>query len=335
MLQFGKNIAAFNDQLTKITVADLYKLIQNPPNDILSRINQLRTLITIDEKKYRQLKTTLPYICCGIFNPAFRKTENFAAINHFIIDIDHLHDKDMNAHDLKARLLANESIELMFISPGNQGLKIMFRLNEKCFDHGKFSLFYKLFAKDFSDKNGLGQVIDMRTSDVTRACFVSHDPDALYREECLPINMQAYINFENNYEVKQADAMTRAYEKEIASTLPVMPKDDISADIFTEIRKKLNPHARVSPEKSIYVPEQLMPMMEKVSQGMAGLEIIVKSIDNISYGKKFVFEYKGKWAELNLFYGKRGFSVVNTPKRGSDSDLAEICQRVICEILYN
>lgn len=38
-------------------------------------------------------------------------------------------------------------------------------------------------------------------------------------------------------------------------------------------------------------------------------------------------------AEINVFYGKRGFSVVKTPKRGSNDGLADISNRVLCELL--
>jgi hypothetical protein len=43
------------------------------------------------------------------------------------------------------------------------------------------------------------------------------------------------------------------------------------------------------------------------------------------------------WAEINVFYGKKGWSVVKTTKSGSHPDLAELGARAIEEILssYN
>ena len=45
-----------------------------------------------------------------------------------------------------------------------------------------YSLFYKKFVKSFSEQYDLQQVVDAKTSDVSRACFLSHDKDAFYNE---------------------------------------------------------------------------------------------------------------------------------------------------------
>ena len=56
-------------------------------------------------------------------------------------------------------------------------------------------------------------------------------------------------------------------------------------------------------------------------------------VNNINYGKKMVFVINNIWAEINIFYGKKGFSVVKTPKHGSNSELADIVQKILCELL--
>jgi hypothetical protein len=44
---------------------------------------------------------------------------------------------------------------------------------------------------------------------------------------------------------------------------------------------------------------------------------------------------KDTWCELNLFYGKRGFSIVKTTKSGSHAELADLAANVLRELLYD
>ena len=82
---------------------------------------------------------------------------------------------------------------MAFCSPGADGLKLLFRLEEKCEDEALFSAFYKQFALTFSQKYQLEGVIDTQTSDVTRACFMSYDPEAWYRPEALPVDWRKQV----------------------------------------------------------------------------------------------------------------------------------------------
>ena len=39
------------------------------------------------------------------------------------------------------------------------------------------------------------------------------------------------------------------------------------------------------------------------------------------------------WCELNLFYGKRGYSIVQTTKSGRNAELAELTAQVLEQLL--
>lgn len=54
---------------------------------ITSKVRQLRVAYQIASKQYNEQKRTLPYAVCGIFNPPYRKTENFGYIECFVLDI--------------------------------------------------------------------------------------------------------------------------------------------------------------------------------------------------------------------------------------------------------
>lgn len=47
-------------------------------------------------------------------------------------------------------------------------------------------------------------------------------------------------------------------------------------------------------------------------------------IKNIQYGKKMRFALGLKQAELNLFFGKKGFSVIVSPRTGTDEGLNQL-----------
>jgi hypothetical protein len=331
MLQAGKSVINSSDQMQKLTVEQLYKSLVNPKPEIKSAISQLRTVLTIDPKKYALLKRKLPYITCGIFNPPFRKTENFAAIEVFILDIDHLSQKGENVEDLKQKLKSDSRIELMFTSPGADGLKILFRLSEKCFDHAKYSMFYKVFARSFSEQYGLNQVIDTRTSDVARACFISIDNDAFYNPEPEKVNINAFVNFDDPFQIAEIKETLKKPEKDAKQELP---QKELTDDVINQIKQKLNPSIRTVKEKNIFIPEEIDKVMPMIDEHVKKFDITISSVKGIHYGKQIRFSAGVHFAEINLFYGKRGYVVVATSKSGANKELAEITKNLLCDLLY-
>jgi len=191
MLQWGLHITQSGDPLHKIGLEEMYRRIRQPKAAFQDRIRQLRAVRAMDEKQYRELKKDLPYFVCGLFHPAVRRRENFAEIRHFLLDLDHLSQAELPAEVLAQRMRALPEAEMCFTSPGGDGLKLMFRLSEGCRDAAMFSAFYKVFSRQFAEKHSLQQVVDYATSDVSRACFVSFDPEAFYNPQILPCRKAA------------------------------------------------------------------------------------------------------------------------------------------------
>ena len=88
MIQAGKNIMYKNDPLVKIKPEYFYHKLVNPNAEIINLLRQLRVVRIMDLKQYSKLKRNLPYVVCGVFNPPFRHTNNFAYTEYFFIDID-------------------------------------------------------------------------------------------------------------------------------------------------------------------------------------------------------------------------------------------------------
>lgn len=337
MLYYGTNIAAPADPLQPVAVADFYTALRQPKPHIRQLINQLRIMLTIDKAGYRQQKKRLPYIVCAAFKPAIRRRENFVSAGYFMVDLD-----GIAAHFEKAvlwdALTADPQVVLLFSSPGGDGLKLLFRLAERCTDAGLFSLFYKLFVADFARRYSLQPVIDAKTSDVTRACFVSYDEAAYYNAEALAVNMAAYVNAQEPDSLWEAKAKSEAALEEVIAEQAERPADPQPAgpapDVLAAIRQKLNPGLRRPAPKEYYVPPEVDNYVQTVKDRLPHYNLQLLESSPIQYGRKLKIATSGAWAEINLFYGKRGYTFVKTTKTGSHAGLADLGVQVLEQLLY-
>lgn len=222
---------------------------------------------------------------------------------------------------------------MSYVSPGQDGCKLLFKLSTRCYDSGVFSLFYKVFAKDFSERYGLQQVIDVRTCDVTRACFLSYDANAYLNEEAEMVDMNLYMNRDDvqslldmKHQVEQ-EVVSEVSESGAMSSAATTDPDDMALDL---IKRTLSGVKKKSEERPlVYVPKILDDIISEVRLAIEKTGIIVEEILNIQYGKKLRVKLGLRLGEINLFYGKRGFSVVKSPKRGMSDDLNQVTADVI------
>ena len=330
-IQAGSNLTIAGDQLKKINIEYLFHSIRQPKQEILNRINQLRIVRSINPKQYGQLKKQLPYFVCGIFNPSVRRTENFAYTSYFVLDLDHISEKGIPIEELRNKIEKDNRVVLSFISPGEDGLKIIFRLKERCYDSGIFTIFYKLFLTRFSQQYGLDQVVDSKTSDVTRACFISYDPNIYFNENAESIDINTIINTENTYDMflakKGVEEINRSSTKIVVAE--IKKDDDVDNDVIQNIKSILQNSPKPVVKPPAYVPEQLNDVMFDLESYLINAGIVIKEIKNISYGKKIKVFIGTKEAEVNMFYGKRGFSVVQSPRTGTTSELNQMLADLI------
>lgn len=332
MLLFGTNIQSAADELKKVQEEYLYNSLRNPKPTIAATIQQLRIVYSMDAKAYAQLKRRLPYFVCGQFNPPFRRKENFAYTESFILDFDHLSSKQLSMKTIRDNIMKDEQVMMCFTSPSEDGLKVMFRLKERCYDAGLYSIFYKAFAATFAMRHNLTQVTDSKTSDVARACFISIDPNAYFNPNSIPVDIKAYLDesnpdllFKIKHEQDEHDKVIKKSDDDQVS----LPKDP-DKDILTRIRQQLNPKAQLPVEQHpAYVPERLNEIIAELKLFIEETGLQVTEIINIQYAKKIRARLGQKEAEVNLFYGKRGFSVVISPRLGTNEELNELLADLI------
>lgn len=329
MLLFGKNITAPGDPLQPLSVERLYQGIVHPKQGFLDLVEQLRMVRSLDENQYRQLKKQLPYFVCGAFHPKIRRKENFASIEYFMFDLDHLAEAQLDRMVLQEKLWEQApEVLLCFASPSGDGLKLMFRLSEPCRDQALFSAFYKLFARRFAEQWGLMEVMDFKTSDATRACFLSVDDRAFHRPDAQPVAIGDFIH---DLDFGKAEKEIREAEKAIREQAGPAQKQahDLADDVLARIKQKLNPSQRRPVAKEYFVPPEVDDALGLLGERLSELEMEIIQTAPISFGRKVRVKAGLHWAEINIFYGKKGFKVVKTTKSGSHPELAELAATAV------
>lgn len=331
MINAGTNIRATDDMLQKVKAEYLFHSIRNPRPEIVSQVRQLRILREIDPSQYVVQKRSLPYVVCGMFNPPYRRTENFAYTEYFMVDIDHIAGKGMNVADLRRKIESDARVVMSFLSPGEDGLKVLFRLKERCCDSGLYTIFYKAFVSSFSRLHCIEQVVDARTSDVTRACFISIDPEVYYNPNAERVDLHSFVDLSNTFDLFEQKRENERAQKQVKGDtleerLPIDPGDDT----MKRIKSILNPHAVQRQEKkAVFVPEILEDIMCDLKNYMEQTGAVVSSIINIQYGKQIMVKVGIKMAEVNVFYGKHGFRVVRSTKSGTDTEVTEAIAQLV------
>ncbi len=328
MIMAGRNVRQAEDKLTKIGVDYLYQSLRKPNADVAARIRQLRIVRDIDERRYRDQKTQLPYVVCGIFSPAVRKKANFAYTEYFILDIDHVVGKGLDMADVRRRVEADPRVVLCFISPSEDGLKVMFRLAERCYDAMVYSTFYRAFARSFSKQYGLEQVIDGKTCDVSRACFISVDPEAYYNGEAERIDLGSVVPTDSPTEALD---LLKDLNKEDAEATAEEPRNvEPDDDTLGKIKDLLNLARRKrSTPPEVDVPKELNVLMTGLTPYLEENGVTLLNVRNISYAKQVRMQVAGKEAMVNIFYGRRGFKVVRLAATGTDVDVTEMLGELI------
>ncbi len=336
MIMAGKSVTLAGDQLYALSLERMYLGLTQPKGNLIDLLQQLRSLKTIDINGYRKAKTQLPYVVGGNFRPALRRKENFVFTEHFIIDIDHLSSKQLTPNEIKYLLKDDNRVAILFTSPGNDGVKVIFNLKDRIHDAGYYSAFYKIFAAKFAVQYGLQGTVDLVTCDVSRCCFMSYDPDAVYNANAELIDATFYLDqnslegsFMANTVVKEYEKITKDQEQILG--IPDKQIQDLGEDVFWRIKEKLNPALAKRPPKTknFIQPQALTNALPALNDALNEMGFTIAETNMIQYGRQLKLSSGQYWAEVNLFYGKQGFKAVQTTKTGSNKQLAELATQAI------
>jgi len=131
---------------------------------------------TSDKGERNKLKTKLDYITPG---GTFSKRSNKNLVKHsgFLhLDIDNLPKSDINS--VKKALIASKYTHILFLSPSGNGFKVFVKI-PTIKDDIAYKGFYGAVMKEYNLPNN----IDEKTKDISRACFMSHDPNIYHNSQ--------------------------------------------------------------------------------------------------------------------------------------------------------
>lgn len=320
MLSYGTQLTA-PDPLRLLEPAALADLIR--ADETLAQLTtRLRRVRSIQPATFADLKRGLPFVVGSEFEGGRRRKECFRAAHHLILDFDHCLGTPVAAERLTERLRADERVWLLYRSPSGEGLKAFFRLTEPATDATHYADAYRAFARHVADQTGLAGSIDLRTCDVTRACFLAHDPDAHFRPDAQPVRLADWLE-------PHAEALLAPAPDEVRS--PARPLDEAA---WQQVREAAGLRPTVSSrEKQVFVPDILRELPDTLRPRLSEAGFALDLVQPIHFGLKLGVSQGFRRGEVNVFYGKRGFSVVVAPKQGTSPDLNEALARLLTDLL--
>lgn len=293
------------------------------------QINRLREVNKMDSKAYAKLKTQLPYFITAKFDEGKRHGTKFKEIYGMVIDLDHLEKDSRSLDEMKTEISNDPNLLMAYISPSGKGLKLYFPFDKPIKSPKQYSEFYKVFCGHVSDKYDLGAYVDFTTCDVTRVSFLSHDPRLYFNESAEPLRLSEYIDTLFQEEQTKIDQDGFEAHKEVQEN----KSHNIEPSTYRQILAELGTKSRLR-KKHIFVPEGMEKVVSPIRKSLEPFNIKIDEVREIHYGLKLICRSGLDWAELNVFYGKRGYSVVITPKRGTHPELSELCQRIMERVVY-
>lgn len=152
-----------------MSLYDVYCLIKS--NTFKKQTDKLRSIE--DKKEARKYKATNFYY--ATFSGVFERRTDSCLIQHsglLTIDLDHLDDVNL----VKKRCLKDKELEtqLLFVSPSGTGLKWIVSIDAWKYTHKEY---FEAISNYITYRYGISA--DPSGSDVSRACFLSHDPNVI------------------------------------------------------------------------------------------------------------------------------------------------------------
>lgn len=181
----GKNTkGATLTPLRTVESAEVYKLITSNERLAALTLEVRKAALQGDKNACRLLKQqTLPYVTpCGVFTR--RRSDCLKESSGLVVvDIDHLESAE-EAHFLRQKLFDDPYLHpvLVFVSPTGHGVKafVPYTFEQGASEGVRWAMNYVHCMYDTNDRQS-GKGVDTSGKDPVRACFLCHDPNALFR----------------------------------------------------------------------------------------------------------------------------------------------------------
>lgn len=319
MLYIGTNIRS-KEALKPLSEKELYSMVVEDSLGLATILKHLRSLRAIDKGIYNQKKRDLPYFCISQFKSNERHGANFKQVEYVILDFDGIPSEELQSH--KDQLKIDPRVFLLFTSPSGSGLKVLFKLDKPLYDAKAFHDLAKAFGSSFSKQYDLWSYFDQQTLEVSRATFICPDPDAF-------VNYKAQVIAIEDYRHLWDSGLFADFEKETEDDIP---KGEPKGEAFAKIKTLLG--QRKAQEPQVCLSDFWLNFRNSLEQSLQEVEIAIKEVREIQYGLQLRFKHKdGPEAELNVYYGKKGYSIVPSRKANTNPDLNRLIEKFIWTII--
>ena len=133
-------------------------------------VARIRSASSGDERQKLKARH-LPYFTFLRFEDGIRKSERFKDARFILMDIDHIAD---HLDVVREKMRADPDVFMYFLSPGGDGFKLVFALDQDITTESTYKKTYQRFRTLVKERYGV-KTDDIK--DVARACYLSYDPD--------------------------------------------------------------------------------------------------------------------------------------------------------------
>ncbi|MEP7266153.1 MAG: CRISPR-associated primase-polymerase type B [Saprospiraceae bacterium] len=315
-LSFGLKCTDAITPLQQISLQELYHIIVDTTSPLVADTIMLRKIYSYSKERYRTTKATLPFISYSLFDPAIRKYDHFIHASGCILDIDLT---EPLPPIIKSKLANDDRITLSFTSPNGYGIKLFFTFQSPFTDKLSYAAAYKAFTHEFGMQYGIIDKMDLKNCDVSRISFICHDASCVYNNDALKVDLSEYV-----------------INSPLTDHLPTQKGQDIKPEVYRDILTKLGGHVKTKRHnKPPYVPIQIQALLNPLSEAFKEYGIIIADQEEIQYGIKINGILGQDHGEIILYYGKKGYQVVSSARKGLHHELSAIMKQIVLHSIYS
>lgn len=309
IFSFGKYCKDKATPLELRSVTEIFEMVIHPDEkELVELTKNLRSVLRYSKERYRYMKTQLPFFSCSLFEPQRRSVEYFKSAHGLVIDID-LHNTV--PEDLIKRFKNDPRILMGYVSPSNMGIKLVFYFDKPIENPALYTYLYKRFSVNFAQQYHLADCIDPKNSDVSRISFLCHDVNAWFQDDAVAI-----------------DVMDWSKEYTTNDMLNIPDQSELPPSTYKHILQLLDTRPK-NPKTAIPVIQEINDILPDIEAALGEYGIQLKNSESIQYGAKIKVIKEKDIGELNVYYGRQGYKVVSSPRKGTHHELNEVTKQII------
>jgi hypothetical protein len=169
-----------SNKVDETTISNIFEKIKND-NTIKANVEKIRQLATDPERRDAKVKL-LPYFVGATFTDGIRKNENLVTTEMMILDFDHVGEK---YDSLNLSVRQDPETFFAFCSPSGDGIKVGYLFEQPVTSNELYEAVYLKYKEIKEIQYGVDA--DEVTKNVSRACFLSYDPELYVNENASPL----------------------------------------------------------------------------------------------------------------------------------------------------